>query len=149
MRERTYLCMFCCSTVDVMCSSLRQSGQSALVSLFSGWLPYITESLMSPDRVRVMSWGSQRQVDNPPHWAELNVLRGCYTVIKNDSVSYLQTVLLVTTEETCGHKNSGSFLVYITVRNNSFPSLFISHNTKCIQSISHQMFWKTSLYLRY
>lgn len=39
---------------------------------------------MSPDRVRVMVWGSQRQMDSRTRWAEPNVSRGCYTVIKND-----------------------------------------------------------------
>lgn len=86
---------FCCSAVTVMCSSLRQSEQPDVVSALSGSLPYITESLMSPDRVRVMVWGSQRQVDSRTRWAEPNVSRGCYTVIKNDSVRYLQAALLV------------------------------------------------------
>lgn len=104
LRERLLLCVFCCSTAT--CSSLRRSGRSAVVSLLSGWLPYITESLMSLDRVRVMFWGSQRQVRSPPCWAEPNVSRGCYTVIKNDSVSCLQAVLVVTTEEAFGHEDS-------------------------------------------
>lgn len=51
---------------------------------------------MSPDRVRVMVLGSQRQVDSRTRWAEANVSRGCYTVIKNDSVRYPQAALLVT-----------------------------------------------------
>lgn len=78
---------------------------------------------MSPDRVRVMFWGSQRQVVSPPRWAEPNVSRGCYTVIKNDSVSYLQAVLVVTTEETFDHKNSGSFLVFSSTPTRKMNSL--------------------------
>lgn len=54
---------------------------------------------MSPDSVRVMFWGSQRQVHSSPCWAELNVSSGCYTVIKKESGSHLQAVLSVTIEE--------------------------------------------------
>lgn len=79
--SRVFVCV-CSSTVTVICGSLRQSGWSAVVSQFSGWLPYITESLMSPDSVRVMFWGSQRQVHSPPCWAETNMSRGSYAVIK-------------------------------------------------------------------
>lgn len=58
---------------------------------------------MSPDRVGVKFRGSQRQVDRPPRWAEPSMSGDCYTVIKNDSVSYLQRLPPVTTEEAFGH----------------------------------------------
>lgn len=69
------------------CEAARGRREDLLLTLLSGWRPYITESLMSPDRVGVMFWGSHRQVCSPSRWAEPSVLSGGCTVIKNDSVS--------------------------------------------------------------
>lgn len=77
------VCM-CLPSVAVICSSLRQSGRSAAVPPFSGWLPYITERLMRPDRAGVMFGGSQRQVLRASCWAQWIMSRGCYSVIKEN-----------------------------------------------------------------
>lgn len=89
VREKVSVVCFCCSSVTVLCWSPRRQDDLLLLSSLADFhTSRLALSLMSPDRLRVLFGGFQRQVERPPRRAEPNVSRGCNTVIKNDSVSF-------------------------------------------------------------
>lgn len=129
-------------TVSVICGSLRQSGRSAAAPPFSGWLPYITERLMRPDRAGVMFGGSRRQVPRASCWAQPIMSRGCYTVItkSKDPTQDCDTFKLSCCKEWCLLRCDLTEVINITSRCqiNVFQVHFTGKKLKNSKAKHHQ-----------